>query len=136
MKHTHHIRIQLTIHRPSPQLCDRVVARMVLAQRRHDRKMKYLFLGLAVVSSVSAVVALIAMVRAFSASNVGSYLSLVLSDAGMLGQYWREIMLSVAESFPVMSVVFAGVLGGVALYSVRRLYKRTYPVHRSAAFAS
>jgi hypothetical protein len=91
-------------------------------------------IGLGVVSATSftGIVTMgIYLGNAMSNSGVTEYVSVVASDSGSIGAYWKELALSVAESLPVLGVIALLTAVGVFMWSgarvllARKQYKTT-----------
>ena len=119
------VHLKITIRQPRKPLCDNVVAAVCAAQVRERQNDRRIFGIVVFASSVLFVPAVVMTVRAFAASNFGSYLSLFFSDAGSINLYWRELGMGLAESLPVVSIALMGALVGTLAWSTRKLYLST-----------
>jgi len=57
-------------------------------------------------------------------SGFYDYFSLIFSDSGMMFSYWKEFTLSLAESLPMMSIIFTLSLIFIFLLSFRYVMKQ------------
>lgn len=70
--------------------------------------------SLALISCAAAVPAIISIVKDLRNSGAYEYISLLTSDGGMISNFWKELSLSVIESFPFVGAI--ALLAAVALF--------------------
>jgi hypothetical protein len=61
-------------------------------------------LTLSVSSLASSIYFLLSLWRSFLSSGFYDYISLAVSDAGTLGLFWKQLLVSLAESTPAMTL--------------------------------
>ncbi len=89
---------------PPQELYGGIVAR-ITREQRHRAIIRLFFLGFAVLLSFAALIPTFRYLsNDFYQSGSYQYLSLIFSDGGMLISYWKEFMLSIAESLPIISI--------------------------------
>lgn len=89
---------------PSPQLYNLIFARINSEQRRIART-KLVFFGFGIFSSVIAFVPVFQYTaQEFSQSGFYQLVTLLFSDSGVVVFMWREFLLSLAESMPVLGI--------------------------------
>ena len=71
---------------------------------------------LAFLSLLGMIPAFIKLTEDFSKSGFYEYLSLLFSSNGNLALYWKELSYSLAESLPVVGIIYALLLVFVLIY--------------------
>ncbi|HVZ75874.1 MAG TPA: hypothetical protein VG934_01220 [Candidatus Paceibacterota bacterium] len=90
----------------APQgLLEKTLARLSLAARRRARLSFALHGAFAAASFLALLPALAYAGQQFAASGFSSYLSLIFSDSGVAATYWRELLLSLADSLPSLALI-------------------------------
>jgi hypothetical protein len=118
---------------PSRHLRLQIMTEIGKRELRRERLMlaSSLFGGCA--SAVTLVEALKYSAGAIAGSGFSEYLSLIFSDGGSLVAYWKEFLISLVESLPLLGItlVVASVLA--LLVSLRGTF--TYSHHQHARLA-
>ncbi len=83
----------------------RVLARLNEEQQRAAKFRLFVFALLDALSLLGLVASLVYLARVFAESGFSQYLSLLFSDGGSLLSYWRELVLSLAESLPALGLL-------------------------------
>ena len=60
----------------------------------------------------------------FAHSGFYEYFSLIFSDGGLMLSYWKELSLSLAESLPIMSIIYTLSLFFVCFLSFKYIIKQ------------
>lgn len=92
---------------PNETLSDSIWCAIVARESR-EYKIKswgYTFIGL--ISLIVCIISVRDLVTKISTSGLYEYASLAFSDIGSISMYWKEFMLSLADSLPVTSIVFS-----------------------------
>jgi ABC-type multidrug transport system permease subunit len=90
---------------PSGELKRRILRQIDLEKSRAAKeKIFWLKLSL-ILSAVAAVFALIVFGRSFFDSDFWRLISLMFSDASVLGFVWQEYLISLAETLPVVALI-------------------------------
>ena len=106
------------------ELKDKIWQKITLRNKRivSFKIASFSFLGLI---SISALVPMFQiLVNDFTQSGFYEYLSLAFSSGGMFSTYWKEFAYSIAESLPIMSIVFSLALLFVFFLSLRYVLKQ------------
>jgi hypothetical protein len=94
----------LEVASPPYSLGDLILKR-VTAERKRAAKRQVIFVGtLAAGSFIGIIPILMSLVNSFIQSDAYQYLSLVVSDNVALISFWKEILLSLAESLPLLGL--------------------------------
>ena len=89
---------------PSRGFTDLIFSRILEKERRSARLRFGFYLSIAGLSCLALVPALRYASQELSQSSFFDYLSLAFSDGGTVLAYWREFVLSLAESAPVFGI--------------------------------
>jgi hypothetical protein len=118
-------------HMPQAGLLQRVLGAVYAKQQQSRLWHVRIFAFTAIVSAVALIPVITALVKAFTASNFSTYLSLIFSDGTMLAAYWRDVLASLVESLPAVSLMLTLALIGTLLWSLRAVVMFTAPVSRN-----
>ncbi len=110
---------------PEPDLSLRIWDTIVLKQRRVTYRKRFGFLLVSIFSVTALVPAIKGLANDFALSGFGKYVALTFSGNGVLAHSWKELLLSMAESLPVMSVALCFALLVVVLWSLKRAVQTT-----------
>ena len=81
------------------------VWRVIEARQSKSLKIKSLSYGFLGILSLGGFVFMsVSIVKQFSSSGFFEYVSLVFSDGNLISVYWKEYLLSLADSLPVASL--------------------------------
>lgn len=109
---------------PNSELADNIWHKISVREKR------IVYLKLAAFSSLGlfSLGGLIPMLKIvgndFAQSGFYEYLSILFSGSGSIASYWRELMFSLAESFPATSIVLSLALLFLFFLSLRYLMKQ------------
>ena len=106
-------------------LLARVLFHIDAEAQRLARRYKIMWGGVFVGSLGLFIGSAIHTARIIAGSNFGSYFSLIFSDSGMIFTIWKQLLLSMIESFPLLETII--LLGSitVVLWSIRNFFKNT-----------
>lgn len=111
-------------YEPSANLPEKVWHR-ILTRDKHITQFKlWTFASIGFVSLAGLVPAFKTLINDFTQSGFYEYSSLIFSDSGLIFSYWKEYMLSLAESLPMISIIFTLSLVFVLFLSLRYLVKQ------------
>lgn len=100
---------------PAPEgLVADIIAAVRCENARRRRTRAVTFGIMSVGSLVIAVFAYTSVSHALSSTGFSHYLSLLFSDTSLVAAYWRELVLSILETVPILSV--AAMLAAVFLF--------------------
>jgi hypothetical protein len=107
---------------PPEGLYEKILKRIQFESRRLAKIKFVLFGSSAIISLAGVFFSFQYILQEMSQSGFYNYLSLVFSDTGVVTTYWKEFSLLLAESAPVMGIIFF--LGAVLalLGSLKYLY--------------
>lgn len=106
-------------HRQAGELRARIVVQVAREERRRARISLGISGGVLLCSASGLAYSLFYLVEGFASSPFYNYLSLMFSDSDVLAAYWRELVLSLAESLPLISSIVALALLASLLASAR-----------------
>ncbi len=90
----------------SPAGLERAVLARLNREQKRQAKIQLVIFALVDILALSGLVAsVIYLSSLFAKSGFIQYLSLIVSDGGLLFSYWRELVLSLAESLPVLGLI-------------------------------
>ncbi len=94
---------------------------IILKLDQKDReKSKIKTLGLSFISMVSLIVSIpviFQVIASFTQSGIYNYLSLIFSDSDVAIIYWKEILVTLVESIPTISIISLLVILAVFAWS-------------------
>jgi len=111
-------------YEPEPDL-EQAVWSTIIARDKRTTRFKlwtYSFVGLA--SFVGLIPAFKILFTDLAHSGFYEYFSLIFSDTGSILSYWRELIFSLMESLPVVSIIFTLSLLFICFLSLRYLMKQ------------
>jgi len=79
------------------------------------------YLSLSVLSLSGSVLSIKSLIEQSSKLGFYDYLSLAFSDSGVIATYWKEYVLSLADSLPIASLVISCLLLFVLFISIQRV---------------
>ncbi|MDD5431031.1 MAG: hypothetical protein PHP03_02290 [Candidatus Pacebacteria bacterium] len=89
---------------PPKELYCGILARIQFERRRAARIRLVFFAGTALASIFGLIPALQYFIGELNSSGFHHYISLIFSDGGILISYWKEFILSLAESLPILGI--------------------------------
>lgn len=110
------------VYHPDCRLSDDV-CRAILAKRKKliIRNM-FGYLGLGALSLFGSVFFVRDLIVESSKLGFYKYFSLIFSDGGVIATYWREYILTLVDSLPVMSLVLSLALLFVLFISLKKVF--------------
>ena len=112
--------------RPSTKLFDKII--FAIKQERelkHSRKILFSFLFLLIFSIITMPLSYAFVVKQWTDSGVFYFMLMAKENMGQAGFQWRDFLLPIFESLPVLSTILFFVDVAVALFTLRLfLYKR------------
>ena len=95
-------------------------------EKRRLAKIRLLYASATGILSIATLVPMtIYFINQFWQSGFYQYLSLVFSNGGLVATYWKELLLSLAESLPVLSIMAVLILVLVLLTSSKYIIRNT-----------
>jgi hypothetical protein len=95
--------------------------RAIQAKEARSLKIQSLFYGFIGILSLGGFVFIaITLKKQFASSGFFEYVSLIFSDSGLIALYWKEYLLSLADSLPVASLGALLFLLVSALISIKK----------------
>ncbi|MCX6787237.1 MAG: hypothetical protein NTY93_01790 [Candidatus Kaiserbacteria bacterium] len=108
---------------PPPRLLSAVLAHIDCARRRAAHIRIVVFGSVLAVSGGMLIPAVSYALHEFYASGFYDYFSIFFSDSSMAAAYWRELLLSMAETLPSLAILFLLVFMATALWSLRHVLR-------------
>lgn len=111
-------------YEPNPGLAFSILNKMVM----HDKKMTRFKLWTGTFTGIASLVTLVPVFQILldnlTHSGFYDYFSLIFSDSGLMFSYWKELILSLAESLPMMSIILTLSLIFIFFLSLRYVMKQ------------
>lgn len=107
--------------KPSSHLRSAIVTSIREMERRRARTYVAVASIVLFSSGIGLIFSVDFLLRAFYQSEFYSYVSLIFSDPDILLNYWQYIVLSLAESLPVLAIIASLVAALTLLASIRVL---------------
>jgi hypothetical protein len=111
-------------YEPTPDLAFSIFNKIVI----HDKSMAKFKLWIGTFTGIASLITLIPVFQVLldnlTHSGFYDYFSLIFSDGGLMFSYWKEFTLSLAESLPMMSIIFTLSLIFIFLMSFRYVMKQ------------
>jgi len=85
------------------------------------RLKKFGYMSLGILSLSGSIFSIKGLIEQFTKLGFFDYLSLVFSDSGVIATYWKEYILTLVDSLPVMSLVLSFFLLFVLFISIERV---------------
>ena len=104
-------------------LLGRVVTAVYQKQQQSRLWRVRIFAGSAALCVVALIPVISNLITAFKTSNFGVYSSLIFTDGSAVASFWKEIVASLVESLPVISIALALALVGVLLWSLQKMVR-------------
>lgn len=116
---------------PSGDLYEKIVSD-IHAKRIRLAKMKCVFFtASSFVFLMAVVLSFNYVLQGFTSTGFWNYFSLMFSDVGTVFVYWKEYLLSLVESFPVVSFTFFLLMTLLLLGSVRLIIRNILIFNKS-----
>ena len=105
-------------------LAENVWNTIVAREKRNTQTKFWAFFSLGATSLAGLVPVFKVLSNDLSQSGFYEYSSLIFSDTGLMLSYWKELSFSLAESLPIMSIVFTLSLLFVIFLSIKYVLKQ------------
>ncbi len=116
----------------SPDLKNQIIIRIHSLEKR-ALVFHLAMLGvLSLVSLCGVVVSFFSLGRAFAQTGFSEYLYLVFSEPSIVTTYWKEILLSLLESLPALTMVLVLLVFGLFVWSSTKTWTRAREIRRTA----
>jgi ABC-type phosphate/phosphonate transport system permease subunit len=116
--------LQKAKYEPEAGLAEGVWRGLILKNKRTTKMRLWFFSVLGIASLLGAVPALSLLFSDFSKSGFYEYFSLAFSNGGILASYWKELILSLAQSIPTTSLALSLAFIFVFFLSIRFVLKQ------------
>jgi len=116
--------------KPNVNLLGMVLVRIEKEKKREAKIHLYYTSALGLSSILFLVPALKYFIADFSASGFGNYFSLLYSDGGTVLSFWKELVITLAESIPVLSSIIILGLVMTLLYVGKSVLQNTKIIFR------
>lgn len=111
-------------YKDSSDLVENVWRAIVLHDRCIARVKLWAFSAVGAVSFVGLIPAFKVLLGDLVQSGFYEYFSLIFSDSGLILSVWRELVFSLAQSLPVLSIVFTLSLVFIFFLSLKYILKQ------------
>lgn len=118
-------------YEPDASLAENVWRTIILRNKRTAQLKLWAFAATGIASLIGLVPAFKILSNDLSQSGFYEYFSLIFSDSGSIISYWKEFILSLAESLPIASIIFTLSLIFVFFLSLRYAMKQINKVQLS-----
>ncbi len=108
-------------------LQNKILKNIAIRQKRSVHNRLFLSATTAIMSILGMLLAIQYTIQEFYLSNFNQYLSLVISDSGTIISNWRDFILSLAESIPLIGITISLVTVVILLSSIRITFQNTRP---------
>ncbi|MDD5547472.1 MAG: hypothetical protein PHN74_01025 [Candidatus Pacebacteria bacterium] len=108
---------------PPKELLGGILSKIEFEKRKIARLRLAFFAGTALASIFGFIPATRYFINELNSSGFHHYASLIFSDGGVLISYWKEFILSLAESLPVLGIIAILSLVFVLLESIKFILK-------------
>lgn len=99
------IKGHFSVLEPQAELSSQIVASIQTLQKRQVR-MRVLFFGaIALVAGAVALATVWYLYHVFVSTQLQAYVSLAFSGDAVVYVYWKELLLSILESLPLLSII-------------------------------
>ena len=95
---------------------------VIESKNSHITKWKtFSYISLIILSLSGSIFSIKSLFEQFTKLGFFDYLSLAFSDSGVIATYWKEYVLTLANSLPVMSLILSFFLLFVLFISIQRI---------------
>jgi hypothetical protein len=115
---------QATKYEADLDLPENVWQAVVLRDRCIARAKLWTFSVIGFISLVGLIPVLKALLSDFTQSGFSEYLSLAFSSSGLIITYWKDFLLLLAESLPVLSIISSLTLVFIFFLSIKYAMKQ------------
>lgn len=109
------------IYHPECRLSDDVCQTILAKKKKITERNTLGYILLGVLSLSGSIFSIRDLITESSKLGFYRYLSLVFSDGGVIATYWREYMLTLVDSLPVVSLILSFTLLFVLFISVKKI---------------
>lgn len=89
------------------------------------RQIKFwIYSGIGIISLVGFIPSLLSLLEQFSNSGFYNYFSLIFSNNSSISLYWKELLLSIAGSLPVLSLMVSIFLLLILFLSIKQTIRQ------------
>jgi hypothetical protein len=96
---------------------------ILLSIRKAEQRQARIYFAIAAITLLGSVIGLVFslqyLLEALYASEFYSYATLVFSDPDMVSTLWQDVVISLAESLPVLLIIACLIAVGILLASMR-----------------
>lgn len=89
------------------KLVDSIFARIIETKRKNARRRSIFYVSVACLSLIAFIPATRFAISEFYRTGFYDYLSLAVTDSSTILLSWKEFLLSLADSLPVIAITFA-----------------------------
>jgi hypothetical protein len=108
------------VYQPESRLSGQVLSFIEAKGSLITKWKRFGYLSVSVLSLSGSVFAVKSVIEQFTTTGFYNYLSLAFSDSGIVATYWKEYILSLVDSLPVMSLALSFFLLFVLFISIKR----------------
>jgi hypothetical protein len=108
-------------YRPESQLSGDIWGVIKSRSTRITKIKKFSYLILSLLSLSGSIFSIKILIEQFTKLGFFRYLSLAFSDSGVIATYWKEYILSLADSLPVASLILSFFLLFILFISIRKV---------------
>jgi hypothetical protein len=109
---------------PESGLSERIWHRIIILQRRRVRLQMWAYSSISVLSFATLFPVIHDVAIQFAQSGFSAYVSLAFSDSAFVSMYWKDMIFSIADAIPAMSLIIVCALVFVFLVSLKRFARR------------
>ena len=109
------------VYHPECRLSDDVCRAILAKRRKMVRWNTFSYLSLGILSLSGSIFSIRDLITQSSQLGFYRYLSLILSDGGVVATYWKEYILTLIDSLPVVSLVLSLALLFALFISVKKI---------------
>jgi hypothetical protein len=107
-------------YHPESRLSDAIFGVIEHKSAQITKWKRFSYLSLSILSLSGSVFSIKSLIEQSSRLGFYDYLSLAFSDGGTIATYWKEYVLSLADSLPIASLVISCLLLFVLFISIQR----------------
>jgi len=108
-------------YRPECQLSGDIFRVIESKSAQIARFKKFGYLSLSILSLSGSVLSIKILIEQSTRLGFFRYLSLAFSDSGVIALYWKEYVLSLADSLPIVSLILSFFLLFILFISIRKV---------------
>ena len=106
---------------PKSRLSDDIWCAIQIEQKNHLKRQSLIYSFIGILSLSGFIFMSVYLKNEFSSSGFFEYTSLIFSDGSIISLYWKEYLLSLADSLPVASLVTTSFLLFSVLLSIKKV---------------